>query len=726
MRSPAVPEIKTAGYAALLAASASAAKASSPSDAVQRFLRALLDAELISSGLVEIDSKPVLRISVGLDPATVQDELVLKPLPVQSSAAACLYAAGAARRNRAFLSAVAQQLASAIDLAFLREQTKELHKQAQRRIEEVSTIYEIGQAVDAVGIDRLLEIITEKAALVMDGQACSYMRLNPDTKTLTIAASYGLSDDVVVMTQRALGEGIAGRVAQTGEPMLIVDVNDPRLTGIRLMPDIGSSMVVPMKNEHGHVTGVLSIRRRRPTPDFDEDALRLFSVFASQAAMAITNVQLYQDLRSRLVELNTLSSLTQKVISTLDLNSLLEVVADNIVEVVKFDRCAIFLTDRSTGRFAPRILRGYKPEVIGRDMVKVGDGVVGTVARTHVPIIERDARNAAQPLRGFGRMLGTNAYAAIPILNKGNCIGVIVADNKTSGTGFQEDNIALLTTFAGQAGLAIENAQLYEEREQRYQREIKMEAEIGRIRRLADIGQLAAKMAHEVRNPLSSIKGAAQLMRSEYSEIGPLCEFLDIIVDEVNTLNMITTDLLDFARPMKLEIEPVDLALQAERTLQLFESDLSQKGVVAVITADREWTTVDADSKQIGQVMRNIVLNAVQAMPEGGRLTISISRGNNENEVKLEFTDTGIGIPEAKTEEIFQPFVTTKTKGTGLGLSIVRKIVENHSGRISVSSPPAGGATITVAMPARRKESPSSEELRPMVRQQLAAALPDL
>src|SRR5206468_10990420 len=121
-------------------------------------------------------------------------------------------------------------------------------------------------------------------------------------------------------------------------------------------------------------------------------------------------------------------------------------------------------------------------------------------------------------------------------------IGVIVADNKTSGAGIQEDNIALLATFAGQAGLAIENAQLYEDREHRYQREIRLEAEMGRIRRLADIGQLAAKMAHEVRNPLSSIKGAAQLMRAEYSEIAPLCEFLDIIVDEVNALNMITTD----------------------------------------------------------------------------------------------------------------------------------------------------------------------------------------
>jgi signal transduction histidine kinase len=371
-------------------------------------------------------------------------------------------------------------------------------------------------------------------------------------------------------------------------------------------------------------------------------------------------------------------------------------------------------------------LRGYRPEVIGRDTVKVGEGVVGTVARTHVPIIENDAHSAAQPLRGFGRMLGANAFVAIPILTKGTCIGVIVADNKTSGAGIQEDNIALLATFAGQAGLAIENAQLYEDREHRYQREIRLEAEMGRIRRLADIGQLAAKMAHEVRNPLSSIKGAAQLMRAEYSDIAPLCEFLDIIVDEVNALNMITTDLLDFARPMKLDIERVDLAALAERTLQLFETEISNQGVVAIIAADRDASAVDGDTKQLGQVMRNIILNAVQAMPEGGKLTISIGRGSSDDDVKMDFADTGVGVPEGRAEEIFQPFVTTKTKGTGLGLSIVRKIVENHAGRITVANNTEAGTTFTVTLAVRRTERAGIEEIRPFMRQQMAAALPDI
>ena len=848
MRAPGISEIKTAGYTALCSAAAAASKIGTPSDAVERFLRGLLDADLISGALVEIDSKPPLRIPVGIDVVASQEDLILKTLKTRSAPAACLYVAGPTRRNRTFLSAVAQQLAMVIDMAFLRDQARDLHKQAGRRIEEVSTIYEIGQAIDSVGIERLLEIITEKAALVMDAQACSLMRMNPQTNALTIAASYGLSEDVVVMSQRALGEGIAGRVAQTGEPMLIVDAEkDPRLSGVDLMPEIGSSMVVPMKDERGRVLGVLSIRRRRPTPDFDQDALRLFSVFASQAAMAITNVQLYEDLRSRLIELNTLSSLTQQVISTLDLTSLLGVVADNIVEVVKFDRCAIFLLDRHSGRFAPRIVRGYTPKVIGQEPVAVGEGVVGTVARTHVPIIEN---GTSRSFSNFARMLGTSSFVAIPILAKDQCIGVIVADNQTSGYEIQEDNITLLTTFAGQAGLAIENAQLYEDRDLRYHemnrlatqtdnilrsiasgvfvvdasgtvtrwnkaaeemwgisesdasglpyatllerfglptaetgrlqelmeavsstgrpaqlynlglhprrkpeivvsilmsplidrqgnrqgvvqtmedvtREIRMEWEIGRIRRLADIGQLAAKMAHEVRNPLSSIKGAAQLMQTEYSDLTSLSEFLDIIVNEVNALNLITTDLLDFARPMKLDLEYVDLHNLVARTLQFLESELSDHGVTVEIEAEMPIPDIEVDQKQMGQVVRNIALNAMHAMDGGGCFRVSIRDGVERDTVEIVFADTGLGIPEEKLDEVFQPFFTTKTKGTGLGLSIVQKIVENHAGKIEVASRAGVGTSFTVTLPVRQSDPILTEDIRQLVQRPLSAALPD-
>lgn len=873
MARPRQDRIAVAAETFLRAVSAAAAGATSVGEAMDRPLRVLHEAGWIRVGAVEMYGSPPMRCVVGeeaglpLDDSvrarlqaerapgdlgpTLPEGVCVQPMPTRF-APASLFLVADNPLPPSLVEMVAEQMAMALDRACLAEQAQELRQQAERRIREVSTIYEIGRAMDDVELGRLLHLITEKAARVMDAQACSLMRLNPDTNALTIAASYGLSEDVVFVTQRALGEGIAGRVAQTGEPLLIVDAqNDPRLTGVSLRPEIGSSMVVPMKDETGRVVGVLSIRRRRPTPDFGADDLRLFSVFASQAALAISNKQLYDDLHRRVRELSTLSDLTQAVISHLNLDSLLEHLADSIVEVVKFDRCCIFLRDQHTRWFVPRILRGYRPDVIGRNPVRLGEGVVGLVAKKQMPIVESDARNALQPIRGFARMIGANAFLAIPILSKGQAIGVVVADNRLSGRLTRDEDVELLTTFVNQAGIAIENAQLYEADRQRYQEmnrlatqtdnilrsiaasvvvvdaagrvtrwnkasevmwgvseeratqsvfeqlveeyglppeeadrlkalvrtvpetgrpyqgykialhphrrgemvvnvllsplvdqqgerqgvvlimedvthEARMEAEIERMRRLADMGQFAAKMAHEVRNPLSSIKGAAQLMRNEYAELAPLREFLDIIVDEVNGLSKITTDLLDFARPMQLDLGWTNLNHLVERTLQFMANYLRDHRVGVSFHPDETVPDILGDHKQIEQVMRNIVFNAVQAMPEGGALTVTTRYDPEEGTVTARFCDTGIGIASERQEEIFQPFVTTKTKGTGLGLPIVRKIMENHGGRVEVASQVGQGACFSLTFPLRPVVAKTLESVSAVEAAPRTSTLPDM
>ncbi len=757
----------------------------------------------------------------------------------------------------AAVTQIAQVTGLAVDRLYLETEAVNLQEQAEQRFREVSTIYEIGRAIDSLEITHLLDIITEKAARVMDAQACSLMRLNPDTNALSISASYGLSEDIVFMSHRAIGEGIAGRVAETGEPMLITDeVDDPRLRGLSLRPEIGSSMIVPMKDESGGIIGVLSISRHRPTPNFSKTDLRLFSVFASQAALAINNKQLYDDLNRHVKELSTLSDLTQAVISNLDLNRLLNNVADNIVDVVKFDRCCIFLYDRPSKRFVPRIVRGYRNEGIARSSVRMGQGVVGMVARRKMMIMEIDARVALQPMRGFARSLGTNSFLALPIvsnpiISKGQTIGVVVADNKLSGRNFNTQSIELLTTFVNQAGLAIENAQLYEDWQQRYQdinrlatqtdnilrsigltvvvvdasgqvtrwnraaeemwgitdreatqctyeqliqefglpeaeadnmltwmaevretgharqrykvalhprrkgavttnmllsplidrqgerqgviliiedvtHETRMETEIGRIRRLADIGQLAAKMAHEVRNPLSSIKGAAQLMRNEYEDLAPFREFLDIIIDEVNHLSKITTDLLDFARPMQMDPRWTNLNDLVERTLQMYGDTLREGRVKVNFRPDEELPLIQCDAKQIEQVFRNIVINAMQSMASGGDLAVTTYHNNDKEMVTACFCDTGVGVPEHKFDEIFQPFMTTKTKGTGLGLSIVKRIMENHNGDIDLTSRVGEGTCFSFTLPIRAREDIAAGAIESIGETRFMSDLPDL
>ena len=746
---------------------------------------------------------------------------------------------------------LASIIATALDRCQLQARTEQLGTEAERRFHEVQTIHEISSLADKVEPEHLLPLITEKAARAMSAQACSLMRLNPETHTLTIAAAYGLSEDVVFVTERAVGEGIAGRVAETGEPLLISKAaDDPRLADLPLRPDIGSAMVVPMRDSIGAITGVMSIRRRRPGPEFDEEDLRLFSVIASQAALVISNNQLTSDLRRRVTQLQTLYDLTQVVISTLDTEGLLRSAASNIVDVVRFDRCCIYLVDRATRRYFPRVLRGYRPEVIGATPVRFGEGVIGLVAKKQIPIVELDARNAIQPLRGFGRALGTSSFVVMPIVAKGQTIGVVLADNKRSRRAITEESVDLLSTFVNQIGLAVENAQLYEDREIRFQemhrlatqtdnilrsiaasvivldaegnvtrwnkaseemwgvaerdavdrpfgellrtiglpadeaaafeamrdqvmtsgrphqaykllvhprpgaelyvnllispvtdrvgerlgivqimedatREARMEAEMARIRRLADIGQLAAKMAHEVRNPLSSIKGAAQLMRHEAESNPAVREFIDIIIDEVNGLSRLTTDLLDFARPMRLDIRPTDLRELIASTCSLMRNGLGGSGIDFDLQISDHLPEVRVDPKQIQQILRNLLLNAVQAMPDGGVVTVKAAPEVNHESVTISVTDYGVGISEDRLELIFQPLYTTKTKGTGLGLSIVTKIVENHGGTIQVSSRPHEGSTFTIRLPVEARPPAVVPASLPEESSRLGSALPD-
>jgi two-component system sensor histidine kinase AtoS len=228
-------------------------------------------------------------------------------------------------------------------------------------------------------------------------------------------------------------------------------------------------------------------------------------------------------------------------------------------------------------------------------------------------------------------------------------------------------------------------------------KQVEMEKEMQRIAELAATGQLAASIAHELRNPLSSIKGAAQYLRNEYDDHAAVREFLDIIIDEVNVLNGITTEFLDYARPTRLNLSESDVNDLLFRTLQFMQLEIDKQNVNVTEEMSYNVPLITADARQLEQVFRNLFLNAIQAMPEGGNLTISTSPVREG--VKVVIADSGVGIPEDKMGQIFVPFFTTKTKGTGLGLAIVEKIIVNHGGKINVASHPGLGTTFEIILP---------------------------
>ncbi|HVU50888.1 MAG TPA: ATP-binding protein [Polyangia bacterium] len=320
-------------------------------------------------------------------------------------------------------------------------------------------------------------------------------------------------------------------------------------------------------------------------------------------------------------------------------------------------------------------------------------------------------RTTADELESLQGMLRTlelmNGSVALGFSGEDQLLGMLVLRDERLREAYSSDEIELFRLVATTIGVTLQNSQVYERMKERD--------------RLAALGQMAAGLAHEIRNPLGSIKGAAQFLQpaintagappggkapaaAGHSELGDQREFLNIIVEEVNRLNKIVSQFLDYARPYRGEQKPLEIADVLKKTLQLLQKEDVGRFDITTAFAER-LPPIRADAEQLLQVFLNLSLNALQAMPDGGRLLISTGlrrstrRGAAAAFLEIRFRDTGVGIEPGDLKNLFIPFFTTKDKGTGLGLPISQRIIENHGGTIEVRSQPAEGATFTVLLP---------------------------
>jgi two-component system sensor histidine kinase HydH len=231
-------------------------------------------------------------------------------------------------------------------------------------------------------------------------------------------------------------------------------------------------------------------------------------------------------------------------------------------------------------------------------------------------------------------------------------------------------------------------------------REIRdLQEKVRRSERLASLGRLAAGVAHEIRNPLSSIKGFAQYFVKRFTGQPEEQGYASVMVREVDRLNRVITELLDFAGPKEPHREPHSLEAVAEQALKLLAPDLEARNVAVVKDYEPGLPAVSVDRDRISQVFINILLNALESMETEGEIRLSLRRCGPPPAVEISVADTGAGIPEGDLEKVFEPFFSRKKKGTGLGLAIVHQIVESHRGDIKVESQPGKGTTFRIRLP---------------------------
>ena len=287
-------------------------------------------------------------------------------------------------------------------------------------------------------------------------------------------------------------------------------------------------------------------------------------------------------------------------------------------------------------------------------------------------------------------LLEVRSFVAVPLRTEMNPVGLLLADNAITNRAIEEEDVEDLELLAIQAGLAIERARLIDELKHNQEKMLHSE-------RLTVIGQMAARVAHEIRNPLVAIGGFARSLLRDTPTGDAQREALEIIAGEVRRLETIVREVLDFTKPSPPELRPLDLRRLAAELLDLMRMEIDEAEVEASVDAPHDLPLALADRDRIFQALVNVVRNAVHAMPGGGRLTLRLMPWDDRVEFAVE--DTGVGMPPEVVARVGEPFFTTKSAGSGLGLTIAAQIVRDHGGEIAVESAVGRGTTLRIRLP---------------------------
>jgi signal transduction histidine kinase len=396
----------------------------------------------------------------------------------------------------------------------------------------------------------------------------------------------------------------------------------------------------------------------------------------------------------------TLGKFSKAMVSILDLQSLCKRIIETITQTMGVEKASLFLLNEEKGEYeliesknleTASIQKFSKESPLPYYLQKLGEIIVREeqVKGAEIPEIKKV----------IDQMSDLEAEVTIPLISKGRLVGMINLSHKFNKDIYAHEDIELLSTLANQTAIALENARLYEDLK-------KSKSYIRRADRLASLGTLTAGLAHEIRNPLVAIKTFTQLLPERLEDEEFRNHFLTIASSEVDRISSLINELLEFARPSdpKLELEDVNSILDG--MILLISTETKKKHVDIIKYYSNNLPRAKVDREQIKQVFLNVLLNAIEATPENGRISVrtrSFIKPGGDPYIQIEFTDTGYGIPREHLEEIFNPFFTTKDKGCGLGLSISSQIVQDHKGYITVESELNQGSSFFINIPVNQE-----------------------
>lgn len=578
-----------------------------------------------------------------------------------------------------------------------------LYTENVKRLEEQRRLYSISQEIASrLELKVILQKIVENVVALLGVEAGEITLWDNRKQNYVTAIVHGLPDSLVGREVSPPMSGLVGEVCT--KKVLVLYENyevhpnrEAKLEPFRFKEVVG----VPL-NVRQMIIGTMMVATADPKKHFEQDEIDLLYNFAHQAAIAIGNARLYENSLEQIKHLTTLYEMGKVLSSTLDLDELLKKALELLRSLLGLGVCSILFLDQERKEI-------YIKEAIGGDhfpkdkKFRVGiDGIVGWVASTgesvYVPDVSKDTRF-------IPGLPGVKSEAAFPLKVRDQVIGVLNVESTEEGK-FDDENLKVLSSFASQVSISIQNAQLFSHLKETLKELKQAQDQIIQAEKLRALGEMASGVAHDFNNVLAVILGNIQLLVHQLDRLT-----FDQIRDQLKIIERSSKDGAETVRRIqeftgvRRDREFVSLPIngiikEVVTITQLRWKDQAQaKGVQILLdTRFEEVPLVFGNASELREVLTNMIFNAVDALAEGGRITISTFSLTNWVEVRV--SDNGIGMTEEVKKRVFDPFFSTKgVKNSGLGMSVSYGIIKRHGGEILIESEVGKGSTFIIHLP---------------------------
>ena len=474
--------------------------------------------------------------------------------------------------------------------------------------------------------------------------------------------------------------------------------------------------------------GILILGKKTSDKPYSKQDLDLLEALANQAAMALDNARLYNEVKKSLLERIKLHEIMLAISSLVHVDKILDLIVKSAVKFTDSQESIIMIMDEKKKKFYQAAVEPSNSKIFSpTENIQLYD-IARKTAREKKPLLTKLLVSAPTGELPDGKKEEIQNVLSLLLIGQKGILGILITCCSPFHS-FDNEQVQILSILADQAVIAIEKAHLINDLKraqvdlENWGKELgrkvkekseelkKSQAQLLQSEKLAGIGQLAAGIAHEIRNPLGIIATSLYYLNDVLpKKKEDIKRHFQIMEAEINRCESIISNLLEFSRKSTQEFELIDVNQLLNITLSLVEKDLFVKDI-KLIKKFHHSPTIKANMDEIKQVFLNLILNATQAMPRGGKLEIATSITENER-ARIKVVDSGTGISEKHLSKIFDPFFTTKApgEGTGLGLTLVHNIIERWGGTIQVESHGVKGTTFTIEFPIF-KEEPSQEEI---------------